>query len=94
MSPNNIDEALYNPDEEIEFLNMTAKAESSEGEPWKTLHIKYTAQHTLFFQTPRNTHKQTMIRTLRIPPSVDRQGSKSSKQSTIRIHWFYTIMYL
>ena len=32
MSPNNIDEALYNPDEEIEFLNMTAKAESSEGE--------------------------------------------------------------
>ena len=33
MSPNNIDESLYNPDEVVEFLNMTAKAESSEGKP-------------------------------------------------------------
>lgn len=33
MSPNNIDKALYNPDKKIEFLNMTAKAESSEGDP-------------------------------------------------------------
>lgn len=58
MSPNNIDESLYNPDEVVEFLNMTAKAESSEGKPWKILHIRYTAQHTLFFQIPQE-HSQT-----------------------------------
>lgn len=51
-SPNNIDESLYNPDEEIEFLNMTAKAESSEWDPRKIIHMKYTAQHTSFSQIP------------------------------------------
>ena len=85
-SPNNIDESLYNPDEEIEFLNMTAKAESSEWDPRKIIHMKYTAQHTSLSQIPRERHKQTVIRTLRMPPSVDRSRSKSSKQSTVHTH--------
>lgn len=69
MSPNNIDESLHNLYEEVEFLNITQNTESSKRPLKNFTHTQKYNQHTFSSNTPGTN---IMIRTLKMPPSVDR----------------------